>query len=55
MKILEWMFGVFLIGTILLCCIPICLYGLIMAVVDKLRRKQKEDNLTLTKQDAIRE
>jgi len=55
MKILEYLFAIILIGTLLLCCLPICIYGLIMAVVDKIRRKQKEDNLTLTKQDAIRE
>jgi len=55
MKILEYIFAIILIGTILLLFVPLCLYGLIMAVVDKIRRKQKEDNLTLTKQDAIRE
>ena len=39
MKILEYIFAILLIGTLLLCCIPICLYGLIMAVVDKRRLK----------------
>ena len=55
MKILEYLFAIILIGTMLLCCLPICLYGLIKAVVDKIKGKEKEDNLTLTKQDAIRE
>jgi len=37
MKPLEYIFAIILIGAILLCCVPICVYGLIMAVVDKIR------------------
>jgi len=40
MKILEYIFAILLIGTILLCCIPICVYGLIKTVVDK-QKKEK--------------
>jgi len=40
MKALEWIFAIILIGTLLLCCVPICLYGLIMAVIDKLKREK---------------
>jgi len=39
MKPLEYIFAIILIGTILLCCAPICVYGLIRAVYDKIRRK----------------
>jgi len=37
MKPLEYIFTIILIGTLLLLFVPLCVYGLIMAVVDKLR------------------
>ena len=36
-KPLEYIFAIILIGTLLLLFVPLCVYGLIMAVVDKLR------------------
>jgi len=41
MKALEYLFAILLIGTLLLCCLPICVYGLIMAVVDKIITKRR--------------
>ena len=40
-KILEWMFGVFLIGALLLCCVPICLIVYIFTIL----RNKKVDNV----------
>ena len=40
MKPLEYIFAIILIGAILLCCVPICVYGLIMAVVDKIKKEK---------------
>jgi len=40
MKFFEYLFAIILIGTMLLCCIPICVYGLIMAVVDKIKKEK---------------
>ena len=39
MKPLEYIFAIILIGTLLLLFVPLCVYGLIMAVYDKIRRK----------------
>ena len=40
MKPLEYLFAIILIGTLLLCYIPICLYGLIKAVADKIKKNK---------------
>ena len=40
MKILEYLFAIILIGAILLCCVPICVYGLIMAVIDNAKKNK---------------
>ena len=37
-KPLEYLFAIILIGTLLLLFVPLCVYGLIMAVIDKIRR-----------------
>ena len=41
MKILEYLFAIILIGTLLLLFVPLCVYGLIMAVYDKYKGVKK--------------
>ena len=36
MKPLEYLFAIILIGTLLLCCLPIYVYGLLKSVIDKI-------------------
>ena len=41
MKILEYFFAILLIGTLLLCCLPICLIVYIFTIL----RNKKVDNV----------
>jgi len=40
MKPLEYIFTIILIGTLLLLFVPLCVYGLIMAVVDNVKKNK---------------
>ena len=39
MKILEFIGSLFLIGTLLYLCVPICVFGLWKTVIDKIKKK----------------